>query len=126
MTTEHGANGITQAFEIAVVAIEASAVALLVVGLLVSTWTYARMYFQVGAVEAYDAYRRNLGRCLILGLEILIAADIVETVIIEMTLESVLVLGLLVLVRTFLSYSLEVELTGRWPWQGKGGANGEK
>lgn len=118
--------GMTQAFEFAVVAIEASAVGLLVAGLVISTWTYARMYFQVGAAEAYDAYRRNLGRCLILGLEILIAADIVETVIIEMTLDSVLVLGLLVLVRTFLSYSLEVELTGRWPWQGKDGANGDK
>jgi uncharacterized membrane protein len=59
----------------------------------------------------------RLGKALLLGLEILVAADIVRTVALEATLESILTLGLLVLVRTFLSWSLTVEIEGRWPWQ---------
>jgi len=59
----------------------------------------------------------RLGKALLLGLEILVAADIVRTVALEATLVSILALGLLVLVRTFLSWSLTVEIEGRWPWQ---------
>jgi uncharacterized membrane protein len=69
--------------------------------------------------ERYSQLKRHLGRTLLLGLEILVAADIVRTVALEATLESVLVLALLVLVRTFLSWALEVEIEGRWPWQPK-------
>ena len=69
------------------------------------------------ADDAYKALRRNLGRCILLGLEVLIVADIVRTIIVDSTLESVAVLAGIVIVRTFLSFSLEVELTGRWPWQ---------
>lgn len=64
----------------------------------------------------YDEYRRRLGRSLLLGLEILVAADIVRIVALESTLTNVAVLGILVLIRTFLSWSLEVEIEGRWPW----------
>lgn len=64
----------------------------------------------------YDDYRRWLGRSLLLGLEILVAADIVRTVALEPSLTNVAVLGILVLVRTFLSWSLVVEIEGRWPW----------
>jgi uncharacterized membrane protein len=67
--------------------------------------------------EAYDRYRRGIGRALLLGLEILVAADIIRTVAISPTFESVGVLALIVVVRTFLSWSLELELSGRWPWQ---------
>ena len=59
----------------------------------------------------------RLGRTLLLGLEILVAADVVRTVALDPSLESVAVLGLLVLIRTFLSWSLEVEIENRWPWQ---------
>lgn len=65
----------------------------------------------------YEEYKRRLGRSLLLGLEILVAADIIRTVALDATLASVLVLGLLVLIRTFLSWSLIVEIEGRWPWQ---------
>ncbi len=58
-----------------------------------------------------------MGKTLLLGLEILVAADIIRTVALESTFESVVVLGVLVLVRTFLSGSLVVEIEGRWPWQ---------
>ncbi|MFM7348932.1 MAG: DUF1622 domain-containing protein [Erythrobacter sp.] len=63
------------------------------------------------------AFRRMLGRAILTGLELLVAADIIRTVAIDPTLESVLVLGLIVIIRTFLSFSLEVEIDGRWPWQ---------
>jgi len=72
-----------------------------------------------GAVhrELVPAFRRTLGRSILTGLELLVAADIIRTVAVEPTLESVLVLGLIVIIRTFLSFSLEVEIDGRWPWQ---------
>ncbi|MFO6445673.1 DUF1622 domain-containing protein [Erythrobacter sp. NE805] len=63
------------------------------------------------------AFRRMLGRAILTGLELLVAADIIRTVAIDPTLESVLVLGIIVVIRTFLSFSLEVEIDGRWPWQ---------
>lgn len=65
----------------------------------------------------YRHFRRQLGQAILLGLELLVAGDIVRTVAAEPSLVSVAVLAIIVLIRTFLSYSLEVELTGRWPWQ---------
>jgi uncharacterized membrane protein len=67
----------------------------------------------------YQTYRQQLGQTILLGLELLVAADIVRTVAAAPTFASVGVLGLIVLIRTFLSWTLEVELTGRWPWQKK-------
>jgi uncharacterized membrane protein len=70
--------------------------------------------------DVYASFRQQLGRAILLGLELLVAADIIRTVAVTPTLESVAVLGVIVLVRTFLSFSLEVELTGSWPWQRAG------
>lgn len=70
---------------------------------------------RVGPV--YTRFRRVLGRGILIGLELLVAADIIRTVAVTPTIESVSVLGLIVLIRTFLSWSLEVEISGRWPWQ---------
>nr|WP_231587540.1 DUF1622 domain-containing protein [Corynebacterium comes] len=67
--------------------------------------------------DIYHRYRQRLGRSILLGLELLVAADIIRTVAITPTFTSVGVLGLIVLIRTFLSFSLELEITGRWPWQ---------
>ena len=67
--------------------------------------------------HAYGRFRQEVGRAILLGLELLVAADIIRTVAVSPTLESVAVLSGIVLVRTFLSFSLEVELTGMWPWQ---------
>lgn len=69
------------------------------------------------AQGSYDALRRNLGRCILLGLEVLIIADIVRTIIVDPTLESVAVLGVIVVIRILLSFSLEVEIDGLWPWR---------
>ena len=65
----------------------------------------------------YERFRRVLGRAILLGLELLVAADIIKTVAVTPTLDSVLVLAIIVLIRTFLSWSLELEISGRWPWQ---------
>ena len=65
----------------------------------------------------YTRFRRVLGRAILLGLELLVAADIIKTVAVTPTLESVGVLAIIVLIRTFLSWSLELEISGRWPWQ---------
>ena len=70
-----------------------------------------------GRYPIYDRFRRVLGRAILLGLELLVAADIIKTVAVTPTLESVLVLAIIVLIRTFLSWSLELEVSGRWPWQ---------
>ena len=69
------------------------------------------------ARESYDELRRNLGRCILVGLEVLIIADIVRTIIVDPTLESVAVLGAIVVIRILLSFSLEVEIDGAWPWR---------
>ena len=66
--------------------------------------------------DVYRRFREMLGRTILLGLELLVAGDIVRTVAAKPTLTSIAVLGAIVLIRTFLSFSLEVELTGRWPW----------
>jgi len=68
-------------------------------------------------IRAYTELRQAVGRSILLGLEILIAADIITTVVTDPTLLSVSVLGLIVIIRTFLSLSLQVELEGKFPWQ---------
>ncbi|HYH96717.1 DUF1622 domain-containing protein [Hyalangium sp.] len=65
----------------------------------------------------YRKFRQDLGRAILLGLEFLVAADIIRTVSEEPTLRGVAVLGIIVVIRTFLSFTLSVELEGRWPWQ---------
>jgi uncharacterized membrane protein len=104
--------------EAATTLLEVLAVAIIVLAILYSIlrYTYERLRGREHE-DAYLALKGNLGRSMLLGLEILVAADIVSTVALESTLESVLVLGLLVLIRTFLSWALEVEISGRWPWQ---------
>ena len=68
----------------------------------------------------YSSYRQDIGRAILLGLEFLIAGDIIRTVVVAPTIQNVLVLGLIVLIRTFLSLSLQLEIEGRLPWQREG------
>lgn len=75
------------------------------------------MALRRGGQKTYDLLRTRLAKSILIGVEFLIAADIVGTVIIEPTLESLGVLAAIVLIRTFLSFTLEVEIEGRWPWQ---------
>ena len=73
-----------------------------------------------GGGEGYRIVRTVFGRSILLGLEFLVAADIIRTVAVQPSLQNVAVLGLIVLIRTFLSFSLEVEIDGRWPWRRAG------
>lgn len=68
-------------------------------------------------IQKFSGFRQYLGQWLLLGLELLVAADVIRTVALDLTLERVAGLGLLVIVRTFLSWALVVEMEGRWPWQ---------
>lgn len=98
--------------------VDAAGVAAIVVGALVATiMAGTSLARRVEGDEVYRRYRRSLGRSILLGLELLVAADIIRTVAVTPTFRSVGVLGLIVLIRTFLSFSLELEITGRWPWQ---------
>jgi uncharacterized membrane protein len=102
--------------ELSAQGIEALAVAIIVVAIAHGTIRYLiHINRQVGG--AYEQYKVQLGKALLLGLEFLVAADIVRTVALEPTLQNVMILGLLVIVRTFLSWSLVVEIEGQWPWQ---------
>ncbi|MFB4374938.1 DUF1622 domain-containing protein [Agrobacterium sp. CR_3] len=91
-------------------------VGVILIGVAVATVGYVRDLATDDRREAYDRYRANLGRGILLGLEILIGADIIATIIAPLTWESVGLLGLIVLIRTFLSFSLEAEIDGQWPW----------
>ena len=100
-------------------AIEILAVVIIVVAIFYAVGRYFWQALTRSDVKDrhYDLLKVSLGKSLLLGLEILVAADVVRTVALEATLESVVVLGLLVLIRTFLSWALVVEIEGRWPWQ---------
>jgi len=118
-------NDIQHAIEVVSIAIELVAVAIIVLGLGYALVQCAIAFTNRGERDsAYRRFRNLSARILLLGLELLVAADIVRTVALAPTLESVAVLGLLVVIRTFLSWSLIVEIEGRWPWQAaRTGAN---
>jgi uncharacterized membrane protein len=100
-------------------AIEAIAVALIIGYILVATmvWLIRSLIARRVTSLGYQQFRANLGRAMLLGLEILIAADVVRTVALEPTMRNFEALGMLVVVRTFLSWSIVLEIEGRWPWQ---------
>jgi uncharacterized membrane protein len=98
---------------------ELAGVAVLVIGSLLALVTYLIAFFrQRDAPIAFHDLRQKVGKSILLGLELLVAADIIRSVAIDPTFASVGVLGLIVAVRTFLSWSLEVEINEKWPWQG--------
>jgi len=102
--------------------IEVAGIAAIVVGIALATGRFAlRHVFDSRREMTFHHYRGDVGRAILLGLEFLVAADIINTVAIDPTPESVAVLAGIVLIRTFLSIALEVEIEGRWPWQPRGG-----
>lgn len=99
-------------------AVDLVGVAVIVLGIMLATARNA--VGQPWSAATFRSYRRDVGRAILLGLEFLVAADIIRTVAIAPTFRSVGVLAIIVLIRTFLSFALEVELEGRWPWQRRG------
>jgi uncharacterized membrane protein len=105
-----------EVMELVVRGFEVGGVVVLVVGSLAAFVRAGASWRRDGRAGVYEQARRDVGRAILLGLELLIIADIVLTITVDPTVESALTLGLIVLVRTFLSFSLEVELEGVWPW----------
>ena len=102
--------------------IDGAGVAVIVLGIIAATGR-ALLAAPPPGLDRYMAYRQNLGRAILLGLELLVAGDIIKTVAVAPTLQNMIVLGAIVLIRTFLSFSLELEINGRWPWQQKSSAS---
>jgi uncharacterized membrane protein len=99
-------------------AVEIAGVAVILIGAVSATWIFLQGGLsRVAWSEAFHQYRANLGRGILLGLELLVAADIIGTVAVEPTIENLTVLGLIVLIRTFLSFSLQIEIQGCLPWR---------
>jgi uncharacterized membrane protein len=113
-----------QAVEMVGVAVDGMGVAVIVIGLVVATVHFVRRARAAG--DPYRRLRQDLGRAILLGLEFLVAADIIRTVAVSPTIENALALGLVVLIRTFLSMAMQVELEGRWPWQRSAPASSER
>ena len=101
-------------------AVEVVGIGVLIVGGCYALAAFALKVARGRSTDAYEDLRRSLGRSILLGLEILVAADIIRTIAITPSFTSVGVLGLIVVVRTFLSFSLEAELDGQWPWRKAG------
>jgi uncharacterized membrane protein len=98
--------------------VEFTGVAVLLLGALIAALAFAkRLMRHIPLQEAYHALRADLGRAILLGLEFLVIADIIGTVAIEPTLQNLSVLAVIVAIRTMLSFALELEVSGRWPWQ---------
>ena len=112
-----GGERILVLIEAVALAIEILAVMIIVVSIIHALLRYTfRAMLENEDEDHYQDLKIRLGKALLLGLEILVAADVIRTVALEATLESVVILGLLVLIRTFLSWALIVEIEGRWPW----------
>jgi uncharacterized membrane protein len=99
--------------------LEAAGLAAIVIGAVLTTTAFIRARLGGEGEAAYVRYRAGLGRAILIGLELLVAADIVGTVVAPLELDKIAALGLVVLIRTLLSLSIEVEISGRWPWQGR-------
>jgi len=110
--------GFTSTLHIITRIIEGMGVMVIVVGIAIAGIGYVR---RPRDLNSYQQLRATLGRAILLGLELMVAADIIYTVAVEPTWDSVAVLGVIVIIRTFLSLSLEVEISGRWPWSRRGG-----
>ena len=120
LLAQHKPGWFVEGAELCATAIEGIGILIILFG---GLWCLARYGLEQlrgeGEDRGYAKLRERLGRAILLGLEFLVAADIIATVLIDPTLESAATLGLIVVIRTFLSWSLEVELEGRWPWQAR-------
>jgi uncharacterized membrane protein len=121
MPNEHLVETIRAVIEWVAFGIEIVGAVVIVAGVLriVITRGAVSFLFKLEKPGAYGSYKYQMGRSLLLGLDFLVAGDVVRTVALEPTVVNISVLGLLVLVRTFLSWSVAVEIEGHWPWQAR-------
>jgi uncharacterized membrane protein len=102
---------------LAVTILEAAGTVTILLGAAIATAICLRQTWRDGFERSYPRYRANLGRSILLGLELLVAGDILKSLVIEPSLDDLFVLAGLILIRTFLSISLGVEINGHWPWE---------
>jgi uncharacterized membrane protein len=107
-----------QVMELVASGVDVVGVSVIVIGAAISSAMFLRFVWR-DFEEAYRAYRRSLGRAVLLGLEFLVAGDIIRTVAVSPSITNVTALAIIVLIRTFLSFSIELEIEHRWPWQSK-------
>jgi uncharacterized membrane protein len=112
--------------ELVATIIEIAGVLVIGIGVVAAAISSARSKLADRKAVTYVAFRREMSRWLLLGLELLIAADVIKTVTLNLELESVLALGTLVIIRTFLAWSITMENEGRWPWQRTSDARSEQ
>lgn len=98
-------------------ALEDAGAFILLLGFVLATFHWVRNVQRDGAVPAFESYRKAIARVVLVGLEILVAATIIKTIIIDPTLEKVGYLAIMVAIRTFLGWTTTLEMSGRWPWQ---------
>ncbi len=112
-------SGFREVIEVVGTAVEVAGVAIMVVGATIATVRFLLTVSTRSAntVRAYRLCRQDVGRAILLGLEFLVAGDIIDTVVVDPSFDSVIILGLIVLIRTFLSFTLHLEVEHRWPWQ---------
>ena len=116
--TLYGTTDIPEIVTMIGIGIESAGVLVIVTGFLFATVSAAKGYFSDDRADLYVRYRRQMGRSMMLGLEFLVAGDIVRTVVVAHSVQDVLALGLLVIIRTILVFTIHLEVEGRWPWQG--------
>jgi uncharacterized membrane protein len=116
-------DAVRSGIETAGVAMEAAGVLVIVIGAIVSVVYSLMRSPRLGRDKTYEGLRVGLARSILLGLEFLVAGDIIRTVVVAPTLENVGILACIVLIRTFLSFTLELEISGRWPWRRAAPAN---
>lgn len=109
--------GFTEVMDGVSKAFEAVGVVLIVIGFVTAIVRAVEAARRTSFDDAYEVLRATFGRSVLLGLEVLVAADIIRTVAVQLTLDNLIVLAVLVTIRTFLSWSFEVEIDGHWPWE---------
>jgi uncharacterized membrane protein len=115
---------ILQYLELAGVAISLFAVAIILFSFVIPTWRYARPFQEADQEQNFSRFKKELGSGLMLGLEILVLADVIETMTVTPTFQSLSILASIVVIRTAVSWTLTLEIEGRWPWQSPD--NGQK
>jgi uncharacterized membrane protein len=117
MITTDWSSGIGGLTHVAITSLESAGVLVIVFGAVLSVSIFAHRAWRSGLVAAYRPFRATLGRTILMGLEFLVASDILKSLVMPHQLENLLGLAVLMVARTFLSLSLSVEIYGHWPWQ---------
>ena len=97
--------------------LEAFGAGFLIIGFIIDTIRWFQHMHQLGPVDARHRYRRRLGRSILIGLEILVAATIIKTIIVKPSVEGIGLLAAMIIIRTILGWTTVLEISGRWPWQ---------